>query len=375
MDLYYSDDGGAGYPHVIATDLPNTGTYDWTGGGLTGTAFRVKLVARDAAGLQAVDASAADFTIEATDPPFVQVLAPNGGESFDFADPVTVTWTMSDTCVGLDSTQVFGSLDGGGAWVRLGTVPAPDTTFVWDSGAPLAPAPTDSALVRAVAFNAAGLSAQDDADALFQFAEDPPFVQVLSPDGGEVFTGGAVVDIDATVTDDTGIDSVCVSYSLNDGADWTVIECGALAFPYAWDTPETASDSCRVKVEAWDTGGHAAFDTSDSTFALQSPVAVGPPGTAGIARPVLLQNHPNPMRSAATTFGFYLPGEMPVRLRVYDLSGRLVQTVVESELGAGYHEQPWNGTDVSGRPVAEGIYFYELLTPQRRDVKKLVKLN
>ncbi len=79
--------------------------------------------------------------------------------------------------------------------------------------------------------------------------------------------------------------------------------------------------------------------------------------------PVTLdQNFPNPF-NPVTTISFNLTAPGPVRLSVYDVSGRLVRTLVdEGEVTAGEHEAIWNGQDQSGRAAAAGVYFYNLET-------------
>lgn len=73
----------------------------------------------------------------------------------------------------------------------------------------------------------------------------------------------------------------------------------------------------------------------------------------------LAQNVPNPFNPAALiAFGLDRPAR--VSLRVFDVSGRLVRTLVEGELRAGRHETVWNGTDSRGARAASGVYFYRL---------------
>ncbi len=371
VDLYYSDDGGATYPHVIASGLANSGTFVWYPGGLLGTDFRVKAVARDAMALQAVESSGSSFVFVSTAAPLAQVVSPNGGEGYALNASVPVVWSMGDTCVGVDSTQVRVSLDGGGSWSYVVTVPAPDTTAVWTAPG----TPQDSCLVRVDVFSHGGATADDVSDAFFAVGDvTVPTVTVTAPNGGETFVGLANVQIDATVGDDVGVDSVCVAYTLDDGATWVSVACGALSFPYSWIAPDVVSDSCRVRVQVWDAVLNTAVDSSDSLFSIASITAV-PPGLAGIRRPVLLQNFPNPMRASSTQFAFYLPEEMSVSLRIYDLSGRAVRTVMAGSAAAGYHELSWNGADDGGRQVGHGIYFYVLETPGKREARKLVKVN
>jgi hypothetical protein len=68
---------------------------------------------------------------------------------------------------------------------------------------------------------------------------------------------------------------------------------------------------------------------------------------------------PNPT-VAASTVDFRLEAAAPVRARILDVAGRLVRTLVDTELPAGEHRLTWDGTDDAGRPAASGLYFYRV---------------
>ncbi len=75
---------------------------------------------------------------------------------------------------------------------------------------------------------------------------------------------------------------------------------------------------------------------------------------------VLRQNAPNPF-NPRTVILFDLPAPSAVRLRVHDLAGRLVRTLVDRPLlPAGPQRATWNGRDAAGRHVAAGAYLYRL---------------
>ncbi len=75
---------------------------------------------------------------------------------------------------------------------------------------------------------------------------------------------------------------------------------------------------------------------------------------------VLHQNAPNPF-NPRTRIRFNLPEESRVSLRIYDVSGRLVQTLFEdSPHEPGSHEAVWNGRDASGRQAPASVYFYRI---------------
>lgn len=74
----------------------------------------------------------------------------------------------------------------------------------------------------------------------------------------------------------------------------------------------------------------------------------------------LHQNLPNPF-NPQTTIAFNLPDQMAVSLSVFDVSGRLVDVLLDNEIGQmGRNEVIWRGQDASGRALSSGTYFYRL---------------
>ena len=75
----------------------------------------------------------------------------------------------------------------------------------------------------------------------------------------------------------------------------------------------------------------------------------------------LAQNFPNPF-NPATTINYTVPvsSESMISLKVYDIRGKLVTTLVEGIKDSGSHTVFWNGTDSTGRKVPSGVYLYNL---------------
>jgi hypothetical protein len=88
----------------------------------------------------------------------------------------------------------------------------------------------------------------------------------------------------------------------------------------------------------------------------------------------LLQNYPNPF-NPNTTINFALPEKSQVRLKIYDMSGKLVNVLVNGEKEAGYHSVIWNGTDELGQEVASGIYFFQIESGDFTQLKKCLLLK
>jgi len=98
----------------------------------------------------------------------------------------------------------------------------------------------------------------------------------------------------------------------------------------------------------------------------------------------LSQNYPNPF-NPTTTISFSIPVETfdsnvsrrsgGTSLHVYDLTGRLVKTLLNDNIEPGYHSVVWSGTDTHGQSVASGMYLYQLKTDNNIITKKLVLLK
>jgi hypothetical protein len=83
----------------------------------------------------------------------------------------------------------------------------------------------------------------------------------------------------------------------------------------------------------------------------------------------LSQNYPNPF-NPVTTIKYDLPQNVPVKLQVFDLGGRLVQTLVDEEKPAGHYTIVWDTLNISS-----GIYFYRLQAGEFTSVQKCIKLK
>jgi hypothetical protein len=87
------------------------------------------------------------------------------------------------------------------------------------------------------------------------------------------------------------------------------------------------------------------------------------PGTGtegnGVFLTKLSQVHPNPF-NPSTTIAYSLAGRSHVTIRVYDVAGRVVRTLVDGEAEAGEHVIVWDGTTDSGKQAASGVYFVRM---------------
>jgi hypothetical protein len=81
------------------------------------------------------------------------------------------------------------------------------------------------------------------------------------------------------------------------------------------------------------------------------------------------QNYPNPF-NPVTKINFQLPVDDFVTLNIYDVTGRVVATLVNENIKAGYHTVEFNGSN-----FASGVYFYRILTERASQVKKMLMIK
>ena len=111
------------------------------------------------------------------------------------------------------------------------------------------------------------------------------------------------------------------------------------------------------------------YEHSTCIDSIVHPVKIRRIGMAIEHNPVpskyhLYQNYPNPF-NPTTTIAYILPKKSYVKITIYDLSGRLIETLVDAEKFTGFHQVNWYAGKYSS-----GIYFYKIETDNFVDFKK-----
>jgi hypothetical protein len=109
-----------------------------------------------------------------------------------------------------------------------------------------------------------------------------------------------------------------------------------------------------------------AFDSKGGIIFESDEIKIG---ISGIKDFILEQNHPNPF-NPSTSIKYELFSETHVTLKVYDLIGREIATLVNESQGKGEHSVVFDASKFSN--LTSGIYFYKLSTENYSDVKKMI---
>ncbi len=87
-----------------------------------------------------------------------------------------------------------------------------------------------------------------------------------------------------------------------------------------------------------------------------------------------LMNYPNPF-NPTTTISFALRAQTQVKLTVYDVKGRQVNTLINNKMNSGNHDIVWNGSNNKNMKVSSGIYFLRLETDKNVKTIKAVMMK
>jgi len=158
------------------------------------------------------------------------------------------------------------------------------------------------------------------------------YAQRLDASGTVVWTAGGVAVCDET--SHQFYPAICT-----DGAGGAII---------AWHDQRAGDDIYAQRVTQYGvTGGSTISDTPDVNVAVR-----------------LDQNRPNPF-NPVTSIRFQVADPGNVRLRIFDLQGRLVRVLIDDNRSSGWHEVQWDGRSDQRRNLPSGAYMYQLESAHR----------
>jgi len=88
----------------------------------------------------------------------------------------------------------------------------------------------------------------------------------------------------------------------------------------------------------------------------------------------LYNNYPNPF-NPVTTLRYDLPEDALVNITIYDIMGRIVRTLINSQQNAGFKSIQWNATNDAGSPLSAGLYLYKIQADNLVQTRKMVLLK
>ncbi|MFQ5605873.1 MAG: FlgD immunoglobulin-like domain containing protein [bacterium] len=218
-----------------------------------------------------------------------------------------------------------------------------------------------------------------------------PIIDILNPKPGITVHGAidyeaTAFDPDAGTMNGAGIDTVTfvlnyseVKETLLDQTVKIVAVTQLTTPPYIFhvETDGLADEAYRLTVLAKSQNGgvnraqinHIIDNTGPSV-----PTSIDEKRVAAASTFQLQQNYPNPF-NPSTMINYTVGHGGQVELRIYDLLGRKVRSLVHENKPAGEYSVLWNGTNDAGRRVATGSYFYEIRVGEFISIKRMLLLK
>jgi glycosidase len=135
-----------------------------------------------------------------------------------------------------------------------------------------------------------------------------------------------------------------------------------------WQVQGIGLVSVPFTVPAFGTGIYTISTTADSVT-IENPLLDVRERSTRPSKFALAQNYPNPF-NPATNIEFNVAKSGPVQIKVYDMLGREVATIVDENLQPGAYTRAWNAGN-----LASGVYFYRLISSSFLAVKKMMLIR
>jgi hypothetical protein len=285
--------------------------------------------------------------------PTVAVTFPNGGETAIIGANIALQWTASDNA-GVTAVDLYLSRSGaGGPWETIATGVPNSGLYNWTATGPA----TLQAILRVVATDAAGNSAQDLSNGEWEI-KDFPVSTLLATFTADAVDGG--IELRWVFGDGAGVSDVAVERSAAAAGPWSRIDA------------ERRVDG--IYQVALDRGAPAGRTSWYRLVGIQGgrPVTFGPlSGVAGraITEFGLTLVAPNPTTGPAR-FEFTAPRRADLRVSILDVQGREREVLADGAFTPGRHQLTWSG-DLNGRRAPAGLYFVRVQAEGRSYVKRI----
>jgi len=176
---------------------------------------------------------------------------------------------------------------------------------------------------------------------------------ITHPEAGRSVFVGRMNTVTWEIDNSGTIDTFRAYYRLETDAEWSEIgEVDGNERSVDWNVPSSASGTGWVMVDALSDGQVVGTSTVGPVY-FTTITGMPTPDRVELA---ITGSRPNPF-NPRTSISFTTPSAGHVRLRVIDVRGRQVATLVDEDLEAGSHEVVWNGTRSGGGVVASGVYI------------------
>ena len=212
----------------------------------------------------------------------------------------------------------------------------------------------------------------------YSINQAPALFSLLTPINGDTLYNERPVFIWNKAVDPNPGDQVVYTLKIDDEKSFS----SPLIFSNIPDTTYTFSDSLTNNTNYFWTvvamDNDSLFTASPDTFNFwvnYTPAIVSDLNRQALPREYgLSQNYPNPF-NPITTIKYQLPINSLISIKIYNVLGHLIRTLIEKKQETGYHSIIWDGKDNNKQKVSSGIYLYTLKANNFVKTRKLVLIR
>lgn len=273
--------------------------------------------------------------------PQLRIVHPAPGDTVRSGLPYDITWESG----GINRVRILFSSNGGNSWSTVvNNYPAANEVFTWQ--------------VPGINSDSCKFWIRDENDQFLFFETGLfiikyiPTINVLTPEEGEIIDGNTTYPISWQTV---GVEQLSIAYSTNAGGDWADLATNVLSQvgSYNWMVPNIASDSTKIRIR----------DANNPQLYGESGIFIIDPAT-GIKDPAqndvipteykLFANYPNPF-NPSTRIRYWIPKESFVTIKVFDILGAEIVTLVNKTKSPGNYELNFDASNLNS-----GVYLYRI---------------
>jgi hypothetical protein len=181
------------------------------------------------------------------------------------------------------------------------------------------------------------------------FQTQPPYIKVTAPNGNEAWQRG----LEYFITWDDIIEGDVIIELFDNNSYVSLIDTTVNSGGYTWDIPPDMPKKSTYKISIKSVANPAVVDMSDAVFSIIDTVAAVQSYDRKVVDYQLYPNYPNPF-NAQTTISYRLPQTSYVSLKIFDIQGKEICTLVNERQPAKHYEINFDASQ-----LASGIYFYQ----------------
>ncbi|MBZ0178161.1 MAG: T9SS type A sorting domain-containing protein [Melioribacteraceae bacterium] len=285
--------------------------------------------------------------------PQLKIVHPAPGDTVRSGLPYDITWESG----GINRIRILFSSNGGNSWSTVVTdYSASNEFFTWQ--------------VPGINSDSCKFYIRDENDEFLFFETGLfvikyiPTINVLSPEEGEIIEGNTVYPISWQTV---GVEQLNIAYSTNAGGDWADLATSVLSQveSYNWLVPNIASDSTKIRIR--DANNPQLFGET-GLFTIDPATDVKDPSQdeAIPSEYKLYTNYPNPF-NPSTRIKYSIPEEAFVTIKVFDILGAEVATLVNETRSPGNYELNFDASN-----LRSGVYLYRIQAGNYTESRKML---